>query len=129
MSLFKIDGRSFHVFVPVGGMQRNFNVYSSRQEQMIRGDRVYNVVGTFYGYTVTVDTSRATEEEYDELFELISSPEEWHEFEFPYGQNVLTFRGHVESGGDTLYTRQGGRNGWGDMQFSVVATKPQRRAL
>ena len=76
MSLFKIDGRSFPVFVPVGGMQRNFNVYSSRQEQMIRGDRVYNVVGTFYGYTVTVDTSCATEEEYDELFELISSPEE-----------------------------------------------------
>ena len=129
MSLFKIDGKSFRVFVPVGGMQRNFSVYSSRQEQMIRGDRVYNVVGTFYGYTVTVDTSYATEEEYDELFEMISSPEEWHEFEFPYGQDVLTFRGHVESGGDTLYKRQGNRNTWGDLQFSVVATKPQRRAL
>lgn len=129
MSLFKIDGKSFRVFVPVGGMQRNFSVYSSRQEQMIRGDRVYNVVGTFYGYTVTVDTSYATEEEYDELFELISSPEEWHEFEFPYGQDVLTFRGHVESGGDTLYTRKGSQSTWGDLQFSVVATKPQRRAL
>ena len=129
MSLFKIDGKSFRVFVPVGGMQRSFSVYSSRQEQMIRGDRVYNVVGTFYGYSVTVDTSYASEEEYDELFELISSPEEWHEFEFPYGQSVLSFRGHVESGGDTLYKRQGGRSCWGDLQFSVVATKPQRRSL
>ena len=129
MSLFKIDGKSYNVFVPVGGMQRNFEVYSSRQEQLISGGRIYNVVGTFYSYTVTVDTSRATEAEYDELFDIISSPEEWHDFEFPYGQTVLTFQGHVDGGGDTLYTRQGGRNGWGDLQFTVTSTKPQRRAL
>lgn len=129
MSLFKIDGKSYNVYVPVGGMQRNFEVYASRREQLINGGRVFDVIGTFYSYSVVVDTSNATEAEYDELFDIISSPEEWHEFEFPYGQTVLTFRGHIDSGGDTMYKRQGGRNSWGDLQFAVVATKPQRRAL
>lgn len=129
MSLFKIDGRSYNVIVPVGGIQRSFEVYSSRQDQTINGKRVYNTVGTYYGYTITIDTSNTTEDEYDRLFDVISSPEEWHDFEMPYGQDVLTFRGHVESGGDTMYTKRGGVTGWGDLQFVVIATRPQRRAL
>lgn len=130
MSLFKIDGKAYNVYVPVGGMRRNFNVFSAQTEQLIHGERIYNVVGTFYGYTVTVDTSRATAEEYDALWEILSSPEAWHYFEFPYGQTTLSFRGHVENGGDTLYIKPaGGVAGWGDLQFSVVAAAPQRRAL
>lgn len=129
MSLFKIDGRPYNVIVPIGGIQRSFEVYSSRQDQTINGKRVYNVVGTYYGYTITVDTSGTSAEEYDRLFEVISAPEEWHNFELPYGQEILKFRGHIEAGGDTMYTKRGGVSSWGDLTFTVISTRPQRRAL
>lgn len=130
MSIFKIDGKSYNVFVPVGGLQRNFAVYSSQSETLVNGKREYDVIGTYIEYTVTVDTSYATEEEYDELFEIISSPTAEHQFEFPYGQKHLTFTGHVESGGDTLYTKRNyGLSGWGDLSFTVTATEPQRKAI
>lgn len=62
----------------------------------------YEVKGTYYDYEVEFATARMNVDEYDELYELLTTPQESHTVTLPYGQTELTFEARVQIAGDAL---------------------------
>lgn len=90
-----------------------------------------DIIGTFYNYTLKIDPERSNPADYDTFYEIISSPTESHELEFPYGQETLSFSAYVTSGEDGLRINQkapdGQKNRWSGLSVTFTAMEPQRR--
>lgn len=130
MAIFTIDGKEFNVTVPSGGIQRSFSVLDTdKTGRSQSGDMIRDIIGTYYNYSIAINTKLLKNKEYDDLYEIISSPVEYHMLTVPYGQTTLTFKAYVTSGTDSFDTV--GKNGakrWKGLKLNFVAMSPQRRA-
>ena len=125
--LVSIDGRYFNIFIPEGGIKRTFAVADTDQAGRVQtGAMVRDIIGTFYNYTLDINTNFLSEEEYDELYDTLSDPVEYHIIRFPYGQEYLQFTAYVANGSDTLRYIRNGKNRWRDLSINFIATRPQR---
>lgn len=125
--LFTIDGVSYNVQVPVGGLKRSFDILDGPNAgRMLSGNMVRDVIGTFYNYQVDIDSSLTNPEEYDRLFEVLSSPVDSHTVSFPYGQSNLTFQAYITKGSDALKRKHKTGQYWGGLSVQFVAMSPQR---
>lgn len=128
MSVFKIDGVSYDVGVK--SLKRDFQVLDSEDTgRNLGGDLLRDVIGTYYNYTVEIFRKRASNKDYNDLYEKISSPEEFHDIEVPYGDTIYSFKGYIASGSDELKKIQNGENIWGGLSFKMIAKSPKRRPL
>lgn len=126
--LFTVDGVSYNVRVPSGGLQRNFKVLDGPNAgRMLDGSMTRDVMGTFYNYTLTIDRAGASAAEYDNLYQVLSAPAASHSVVFPYGQTTLSFQAYVTEGQDVLLRRKGTGNYWAGLSVQFVAMAPQRR--
>lgn len=126
--LFSVDGVSYGVRVPVGGLKRSFKVLDGDNAgRLLNAAMTRDVLGTFYNYTLTINRDSASLEEYDQLFQTISSPVDYHIVSFPYGQDYLTFHAYITDGNDSLSRRRDGKQYWNDLTINFVAMEPQRR--
>ena len=67
-------------------------------------------------------------DEYDQLYEIISSPTEYHILTVPYGQTTLTFKAYVTSGSDSFDVKgKDGKIRWKGLKLNFIAMSPQRR--
>lgn len=127
MGLFTVDGVSYNVRVPPGGLKRSFDVQDGPNKgQMMAGNIVRDVRGTFYNYQLDIDSTLSNPEEYDRLFEALSAPVDSHTVSFPYGQSTLTFEAYITKGGDSLKRMHKSGNYWGGLSVQFVAMSPQR---
>lgn len=125
--LFKIDGKGFSG-VGVESLKRSFRIPDGKNAgDMLSGDYERDLVGTYYDYDLVITTSDLTDNEYDDLFEVLSAPVNSHMVEMPYGMSSLTFEAMIESGGDELIPMDDG-TWWGNLSVSIRAKKPQRLA-
>lgn len=128
MAAFMIDGRSYDVLVPDGGIKRSGkvldgdNVGRSKAGRMIR-----DIIGTYYNYSMEIDAKGLSVGDYDALYETLSAPDDSHRIVVPYGQGKLSFEAYVSNVDDTLLRMQDGQNLWGGLSFNFVATEPKRR--
>lgn len=129
MSVFKIDGRTYDVFV--NEIKRTFQVLDgSNTARNLEGEMYRDVIGTFYNYSISIDPKLLSEEEYDSLYEVISSPDSFHSIEMPYGQTVYSFQGYITSGSDKLSrVNKNKLNEWDGLQFNIIAKEPKRRSV
>lgn len=127
MSPFTLDGVSYNVFVPEDGIKRSGQVLDGENAgRTPSGAMIRDVIGTYYNYTIDLDTSQTDVEEYDKLYEALTAPVDCHSLTVPYGQDTLTFKAYVTSAEDTLRTMAGGTNLWGGLSINFIAMKPQR---
>lgn len=125
--MFKIDGIAFDVIIAQGGIERSFSVYDTKNtERLDNGEMFRDILGTYYNYSVTLDSKNLSPAEYDGLYELLSAPTDFHTFEMPYGQTVRVFQGYVTGGKDTYAGRVGGQNRWGNLSFNMIAKELAR---
>jgi hypothetical protein len=125
--MFKIDDISFDVIIPQGGIERSFSVYDTKNtERLDSGEMFRDVLGTYYNYSVTVDSKNLSAEQYDALYETLSAPTDFHTFEMPYGQTVRVFQGYVTSGKDKYTGRINSQNCWGNLSFNMIAKELAR---
>ncbi len=123
---FKVDGRAYNVSVT--SLQRSFEVADSDSSGRTADWRMHrDVVGTFYNYSISIDTFRLNTNTYHELYDLLSAPMVSHRFEMPYGRDVLRFEGYVTKGTDNLKFERNGVQYWGGLSFNVISMEPQRR--
>lgn len=128
MSVFSIDGVSYPRIL-VTDLSRNFEVLDGpNTERVLTGDMVRDIIGTYYNYTLELDTSELSVTEYDALYEVVSAPVASHTLVVPYGQGDYSFKAYVTSGGDSLLSMTGKRNLWGELSLSFIAMSPARRA-
>ena len=122
-----IDGTSFDVGV----------VYIKRQARIPdgpnageakRGDWIRDVYGTFYDYVLAFDTSAGlTREEYDKLYDILTSPVEFDTLVVPYGQSTLPFYAGITGAEDNVILMDDGTV-WGNLSITFRAKSPQRPA-
>lgn len=126
-SVFKLDGVSYPK-IHVVSLTRSFKVVDGPNTgRLMNFDMVRDVGGTFYNYTLTINTSMTTQSEYDSFYEEISAPKAYHMLEIPYAQKTITFKAYVTSGDDNLIEMLNGKNVWDNLSINFVAISPQRR--
>ncbi len=124
--MIKIDGVEFAKAVI--SIKRNFQVTDGDLAgRVLTADMARDVQGTFYNYSATVDSSFMTLEEYDTLYEIISSPDDFHTMEAPYAQGAYTYQAYITNGSDELRLMKDGKNYWGNLSFNFIAKSPKRR--
>ena len=93
--VFSVDGVYYNVFIPQDGIERNFAIVDTDDAgRVLTGRMERDIVGTYYNYTVKLDTNFLSTQEYDELYETLSDPVESHELVIPYGQETLVFEAY-----------------------------------
>lgn len=125
--MFQVDGISYNVLVPFGGLKRSFEIKEGTGSlTYIDGDYDRDVVGTYYNYEVQIDKKGSDQEDYDALYEVLSAPEKSHSVTFPYGQSTLTFDAYITGGEDTFERKIAGKQYWGGLNVTFYAKKPKR---
>ncbi len=125
--LFTIDGVSYNVRVPAGGLKRSFDVLDGPNAgRMLAGNMTRDVIGTFYNYQMDIDSNGSSLAEYDRLYEVLSAPVDSHTVSFPYGQSTLTFEAYITKGSDALKRKHQTGQYWGGLSIQFVAMAPQR---
>lgn len=93
-----------------------------------RGDWIRDVYGTFYDYILAFDTSAGlSKEDYDTLYNVLTSPVEFHTLVVPYGQSTLTFYAGITGAEDNVILMDDGTV-WGNLSITFRAKAPQRLA-
>ena len=125
--MISIDGVEFAKAII--SFKRTFQVLDGENagRTIVNGNMERDVIGTYYNYSVTIDTSFMTLEEYDELYEIVSSPDDFHTLEVPYGQETYTYQAYITNGSDELIHIKGNKNYWNKLSFNFVAKAPKRR--
>lgn len=125
--MFKVDGKDYTALVT--SLDRLFEVADSESTGRTKDWRMHrDVIGTFYNYSLEINTFSLTKEKYDELYKILSAPQESHTMTFPYGQETLTFEAYVTKGKDTLKRISENGNLWSGLTVNFIAISPQRRA-
>lgn len=125
--MLTVDGKNYNVLIKADTLQREFEIAEGAGSlAFIDGDEDPDVIGTYYHYSMEIDTRMTAPEEYDALFEVLSAPAKYHTVTFPYGQSKLTFEARITGGGDTFRRKVGGKNYWGELSLTFKAKKPQR---
>lgn len=128
MSCFKIDGIEFTKAV-VSNPERSFSITDGENAgRLITTAKMErDVLGTFYNYSIVIDHSFMSDEEYSELYELISAPVDSHILEVPYNKETLVFDAYITSGKDKLLGIRKDKNIWSELSLNFIAMAPQRR--
>lgn len=125
---FTIDGKSYDVFVPEGGIKRSAQVLDGENAGRAKsGIMIRDIIGTYYNYSIEIDTKNLDVSTYDELYEVLSAPADSHSITVPYGQGSITFLAYVTSAEDTLETMAGEVNQWTGLKINFIAMKPYRK--
>lgn len=120
-----IDGNYFDLFI--SSLKRNFVVQDTEKAgRAISGQMHRDIIGTYYNYTLEIDSKRSNREDYDAFYDIISAPQDSHYIVVPYGQSLLEFEAYISSGEDVLRVDAGG-NHWTDISVTFTAMEPQRR--
>lgn len=124
---FKIDDVSYPN-VKVGSIKRSFQIAdgpnAGRAED---GGMIRDLIGTYYNYTIELLTYNFSQQDYDELYDVISKPVAYHTITVPYGRNgYYQFKAYITSGEDELVDTQGEFNRWAGLSLQFIAMKPFR---
>lgn len=126
-NIFTVDGKAYNVNITK--LTRKASVTdTSNSGRVISGDMVRDIIGTYYNYTLEIALAGSDVASYDELFDVVTAPEDSHAITVPYGQETLSFQAYITSAEDSLKI-QDGKNMWGfeGMQLNFIAMSPQRR--
>ena len=122
-----IDGTPFDVGVVYIKRQARIEDGPNAGESK-RGDWIRDVYGTFYDYILAFDTSAGlSKEDYDTLYNVLTSPVEFHTLTVPYGQTTLTFYAGITGAEDNVILMDDGTV-WGNLSITFRAKAPYRPA-
>lgn len=88
----------------------------------------YDIKGTYYDYEVELATSRLNVTDYDNLYEVLTAPQESHTVTLPYGQSTLTFEARVSVANDSIVQSFTSLKKWGTLKVTFEALTPQKEA-
>lgn len=124
---FKLDGKTYDLWVT--SLKREASVLDREDAgRTLSGDMDRDIVGTYYNYEMTIDNSNCNAHDYDEFYEKITAPVDYHRVLFPYGQGTLEFKAYTANASDELTLIDNDGNHWDSLTVKFTAMSPQRRA-
>ena len=128
--MITMDGRQYRVRVKIKSLRRSFRIEEDDRSSMVKSGAYFrSIIGTYYDYAMEVEPDPAAPEEYDDFFEAISAPVEYHSITVPYGQGTMTYDAMISYGKDTQRDKIGGITRWTGLTVTFSAQKPQRRPV
>ena len=125
MAVFTIDGNSYDV--EIVSLKRKFSVLDGdKAGRAADGSMMRNIIGTYYNYSMQINTDRLSRSDYDSLYEILSAPVDSHTVVLPYGRTTLTQKMYVTGGEDDLKIDDNG-NIWDNLSIEFVAMTPNRK--
>lgn len=125
--VFKIDNVSYNVRIPDGGLKRSSSVLDGENAGRTKSGRmIRDIIGTYFNYTLQIETKGLDVAQYDALYEALTAPVDYHTITVPYGQGSLTFQAYISNSEDVLVTMENNRNTWGGLSISFIAIAPAR---
>lgn len=125
--MFKVDSVAYPVVVEPGGLHRKAAVLDGDNAGRAKsGKMIRDVIGTYYNYTLKLDTRGLAVDKYDALYEVLTAPVDYHTIEMPYGQGSITFQAYVSNVEDRLLDKSTGKTFWGEMTVTFTALAPKR---
>lgn len=124
MSLVTIDNSTFDV-----GIIRIERTAQMKQESLgttMDLRKHYDVQGTYYDYDVEFYTRRMNVNDYDALYELVTTPQESHVVTLPFGQSTITFEAKTSVATDSIISKNSQKTMWGSLKIKFEALTPQR---
>lgn len=126
-SVFSVDGVEYPG-VNVASLKRTFAVLDGDNAgRTMDGAMQRDIIGTYYNYSLELDSDYSSPEEYDALYEVLSAPVNKHTLVVPYAQGTMTFEAYVANGEDELFHMYRDLNKWDNLSINFVAMAPQRR--
>lgn len=126
MSLVIIDGIEFDVGIVNIVRKASFNKEFIGTTMDLT--KHYDVRGTYYDYDVTFHTRAMNTEDFDNLYELLTNPQESHEVTLPYNDSTITFLAHTTVAEDRLIFKYRPKTKWGELKVVFEALEPQKEA-
>lgn len=127
-TIFTVDGVEYDV--DVIKLSRKAKVTDTDNSgRTLDGVMHRDIIGTYYNYTLEIQAKDGKHQDYDKLFDVVSAPQDSHDFVIPYGQETLSFKAYVTTSEDSMI-RRNGVNLWGyedPLKLDFVAMEPQRR--
>ena len=125
MAVFTIDGSSYDV--EVVSLKRKFSVLDGdKAGRAADGSMMRNIIGTYYNYSMQINTERLSRHDYDSLYQILSAPVDSHTVVLPYGRGTLSQKMYVTGGEDNLRIDNNG-NIWDNLSIEFVAMTPNRK--
>lgn len=125
-SVLSLDGKAYPN-LHVVSLKRSFSVLDGDNAgRVMTGAMTRDIIGTYYNYSLEIDSVTSNPEEYDEFYETISAPADSHVLTVPYAQTTMTFDAYVANGDDELASSYAGKNSWQNLTVNFVAMKPKR---
>ena len=94
-----VDGKYFDI--PLVSLKRSADFLDKFAERVETGDLERELIGVYFNYTLTVGSSEAFgETSYDDFWDKMTEPVEFHEFSLPTNSGYYTFTGYVSSVSD-----------------------------
>ena len=123
--IFTVDGEPYNVRVKK--LSRSFSVMDSDKTGRAQSGAMYrDPIGTYYNYTMVVDTRGNDVDALDAFWEVMSTPDKSHRCVFPYNQETLTQDMYVTSGSQELKLMDKNGNHWGELSINFIAMKPKK---
>lgn len=128
MRIFKMDGVSYGVLVPLdGGLTREADIADGPLADRMQNHKMQrDLAGTFYNYTMKFSANRRNVGQYDAFFERLTAPVESHQLVVPYGQGTMEYEAYVTKVPHVLKSCFNGIREWGDASVTFTAMEPQR---
>lgn len=127
-TIFTVDGVEYDVNVMK--LSRKAKVTDTDNSgRTLDGVMHRDIIGTYYNYTLEVQAKDGKHQDYDRLYDVVSAPQDSHDFVILYGQETLSFKAYVTTAEDSMIRRDD-VNLWGyedTLKLDFVAMEPQRR--
>lgn len=124
--MIKIDNNTYDVGIIKITRKASQNMESLGTTLDLR--KHYDIKGTYYDYEVELATTQMNVTDYDNLYEVLTTPTESHIVEMPYGQETLTFEARVSVTADSLISSYTIFKKWGTLKVTFEALTPQKEA-
>ncbi len=121
-----IDGTFYRCRVTFPSMNRSFTVLDGGQGgTTLSGATIRDILGVAYSYTMTIQPDPAFPDDYDLLYQVLSSEQDSHIVSFPFAQRAIIFEAMITAGTDNYDGKRGGVQRWKDLSVTFTPIEPQ----
>lgn len=120
----QIDGITYDI--PLVSVKRTADFLDKYAERSEDGDMQRELIGVYFNYQMsfgTIDDDNL----YDALWEVLTRPVEYHDFELPTTRGRYAFRGYVSGVSDEIEKIMSDTAKFKGLQCKFIAKKPSRR--
>lgn len=93
---------------------------------MLNREYFNDVLATYMKYKITVAIPRGMEQEYEELYEMLTTPQDAHYFTLPYNFETINLTARIVTVSDTYVRLPKGKQTWRRTSFDIIANNPSK---